>query len=168
MTIELFDLIGLDALTFLHWMLAASISLLILDFFINTEIVTWIALLLFSLYFTLLVEVKMAIPIQWCFVIFVFFLILSFVYYAFIWLKILSPAIKKFLLQKAAFEQQDRAVGDVAVFRIIDGNYFVEWDGELWGAASSSEKLSNFDDLEEIIIEKSELGKFFINKNTHK
>lgn len=165
MTIELFDFIGLDALTFLHWMFAISISLFILDFFINTEIITWISLLLFSIYFTLLIEIKMSVPIQWSFIIFVFFLILSFVYYSFIWLKILSPAIKKSLLQNAAVEQQDRAVGDVAVFRIIDGNYFIEWDGELWGAVSNSEKLSNFDDLEKIFIEKSELGKFFINKH---
>lgn len=160
---ELFQLLNIDVLTFLHWMFAISITLFILDMFIQTEFVSWLALLLFSIYFTLLLEANFDLPTQWLLLVFILFLSLAFVFYYAIWSKLVSPIIKKSLLRKATVEYADRAAGQIGIFRRIDDNSFVEWDGQLW-QASSSQHLSQFQDREEVLIGKSELGKLTINK----
>ncbi len=164
---ELFNFLNIDVLTFLHWMLAISITLFIIDIFLQTELISWGALLVFALYFTALIESKLDLPIQWLCLVFILFLSLAFVFYYTVWCKLVRPVINKSLLRKATTEYPDRAAGQKGSFRIIDGKNFVEWDGELWQAVASEDKqkLSQFHDREEVTIVKSELGKLTIKKD---
>lgn len=168
MMTDFFQFLNIDALTFLHWMLAVSISLFILDIFCQTEFISWVSLLTFALYFTLLIEHNMDLPVQWVFIVFFLFLTLAFVFYYAVWSKMINPAIKKSLLRKATVEYADRATGQTGTFRRIDEQCFVSWDGELWQAATdkAEEKLSQFEDREEVTITKSELGKLYITKHS--
>ncbi len=153
-------------LTFLHWMLAVSITLFILDIFIQTEFISWGSLLIFALYFTMLLEANFDIPTQWLLLIFIIFLAIAFVFYYAVWCKLVKPSINKSLLRKATIEYADRASGETGVFRIIDGKFFIEWDGILWQASNvdTDVPLNNYADQEEVTIVKSELGKLYINK----
>lgn len=164
---ELFNLLNIDVLTFLHWMLAISITLFIIDIFLQTELISWGALLVFAIYFTALLESKLDLPIQWLCLVFIIFLSLAFVFYYTVWCKLVRPVINKSLLRQATVEYSERASGQKGTFRIIDGKNFVEWDGVLWQASdlSADVPLHQLCDQEEVTIVKSELGKLTIKKN---
>lgn len=166
MMTDLFQLLDIDVLTFLHWMLALSLSLFILDIFIQTEFLSWLSLILFAAYFTLLIQTHWLLPIQWSFIIFFLFLVLAFVFYFLEWSRVIKPIIQKSLLKHATAEHDERAVGGTGIFRIIDGQYFVEWDGILWKAVKGENcpPLSQLCDCEKVTITKSEAGTLSIEK----
>ncbi|MFI3290553.1 MAG: hypothetical protein R3Y46_01590 [Opitutales bacterium] len=160
---ELFNLIGISPFTVLHWIFAISLTLFILDIFFQTEVISWGALFFITVYFTSLTSSMLDIPMQWDILIFIIYLALAFTFYYTIWYSIVGSAAKKTLLRKATPEQHERVVNESGVFRIIEGQYFVEWNGELWNA-SSKEDIKNFTDKELVKIEKSEAGCLFIVK----
>lgn len=159
----IFQLIPVAPLTFLHWMLAISVTLFLLDVFIQTDIFVILSLLLFSLYATLLVDVHCSLPVQWDLLVFLIFIALAFAFYCLVWHKLLSPFLCKLFLSKASQESFETAAGQKAVFRLIEHQFFVEWNGELWPADSSC-ALSSFSDREEVVIESLDGGKLFIKK----
>lgn len=64
-------------------------------------------------------------------------------------------------MKNATPEIDERVVGQIAVFRIIDRNYFAEWNGELW-PVDSDRDLNEFNDGMKVkILEKKE-GKIII------
>ena len=64
-------------------------------------------------------------------------------------------------MKNATPEMDKGVVGQIAVFRIIDRNYFAEWNGELW-PVDSDRDLNEFNDGMKVkILEKKE-GKIII------
>ena len=64
-------------------------------------------------------------------------------------------------MKNATPEIDERVIGQIAVFRIIDRNYFAEWNGELW-PVDSDRDLNEFNDGMKVkILEKKE-GKIII------
>ena len=161
MIISLLNSLGLNPLLAIHWILAVSATLFVLDVFFQTEFLSWIALVCFAAYFSVLADYKFDLPVQWSALIFIIFLSLAlFLHYA-CWRKFLSPAVLRLFMKNAAPEIDERAVGEFATFRVIGGNRFAEWNGELWGVDSSRD-LGEFSDGEKVKILKKQDGKIII------
>ncbi len=64
-------------------------------------------------------------------------------------------------MKNATPEIDERVVGQIAVFRIIDRNYFAEWNGELWPVDSDRDLNEFTDGMKVKILEKKE-GKIII------
>lgn len=62
---------------FLHYWIAVSLTLIILDFFINTEILSWVAMILFAVWATAWVEPSAA----WSILVFILFLAIAIAFY---------------------------------------------------------------------------------------
>ncbi len=161
MSNDLFQFLNISPLTALHWMLAVAISLFILDIFLQSDFVSWLALILFSAYFSLYLDVSMSFPLQWLLLLFIVTLGLLFVFYYTVWAKLVSPIVKKLLLRNATAELHDRAAGQLATFRQIEGNDFVDWNGELW-AANVNLSSARPQDGDQIRIIRSESGKMIV------
>ena len=84
--------------TFLHWMLAISLTLLILDiFFFNTDFLTLIAIGLFAAWGTMLVSP----PAQWSLLTFLVFVILWAGLYYGLWRRVISPLVNGYVHKHA-------------------------------------------------------------------
>lgn len=64
-------------------------------------------------------------------------------------------------MKNATPEIDERVVGQIAVFRIIDRNYFAEWNGEVWPVDSDRDLNEFTDGMKVKILEKKE-GKIII------
>lgn len=161
MVITLLDSLGFCPFVVAHWIIALSITLLVLDIFFQTEFISWIAIICFSSYLSILSDHRFNVPFQWSVLIFIIFLSINFFLYYACWRKFLNPLIASIFMKNATPEIDERVVGQIAVFRIIDRNYFAEWNGELW-AVDSARDLNEFTDGMKVkILEKKE-GKIII------
>lgn len=104
---------GVDNGTFLHCMLAAGLTLLVLDVFICTEFLSWLALALFAAWGTWL----LALPLQWSALVFICFLALGFAFYYLLWVRAVRPFVMGVILRKAPDEYDARLVGQAGVIR---------------------------------------------------
>ena len=84
------DFFGVSNGTFLHWMLAISLTLLVLDVFCNTEFLSWISMLVFSLWGTMQFE----LPVQWSVLVYIVILIICAVFYYTLWARIAATALR--------------------------------------------------------------------------
>ncbi|MBR7105997.1 MAG: hypothetical protein IKC88_03315, partial [Opitutales bacterium] len=75
MIFYILEFFGVGTLTFLHWLLAFSIGFLLFDIFFQSEIFSYLGILLFASYFTGLSE--LFLPIQWSFVSFILFFLIA-------------------------------------------------------------------------------------------
>ncbi len=161
MSSELFHYLSISPLTALHWMLAVAITLFIIDIFLQSDVVSWLSLFLFAAYFSLYLDVSIGFPLQWLLLLFVVILSVLFVVYYTLWYKLVAPLIKRAFLRNAVVEVSDRAAGETAIYRLIEGNEFVNWNGELWSAAFAN-TLQQAQDGEKVRIIRSESGKMLI------
>ncbi len=162
MPLELISSLQIDPMSVLHWMLAISITLLVLDLFIQTEFISWVSLLIFAGYISLLCDTHLDLPIQWTVLVFIAGLALSIALYYALWSK-LQLLIKKTLLRKATPEYLNRAAGEIAIYRLMEGASFVEWNGELW-SAQAEKSNDEFSEREQVKISRQVSGKLFIRK----
>ena len=132
MVFYVLNLFGVGTFTFLHWLLAISIGILLLDAFFQSEIFSYIGVFLFASYFNGLFE--LILPIQWSIVSFVLFFLVALTLYYTLWKRFVCPFIYGLFLHGATREPIETARGQIAVFRNIDDSQFVEWNGELWNA----------------------------------
>ena len=107
MGILLADFFGISNGTFLHWMLAISLTLLVLDIFCNTELISWLSMLTFALWSTM----QFNLAVQWMVLVYILVLIASAVFYYTIWTHCVRRLIMEGLLKNAPREAQDNLVG---------------------------------------------------------
>lgn len=166
MIYSFFELLGVTPGVFLNWMVAIAITLFILDIFFCTELLSWLALFTFAIYFTAFFESKISIPVQWNVLLFILFLALSLVFYYAVWRALIHPLIARLLFnRKESQESIMKVSGQIGKFRLINGNPFVEWNGEIWGV-HPDENTAAFQDAERVKILKEEDGLFTITKLT--
>ncbi|MBO5683477.1 MAG: hypothetical protein J6R92_00885 [Akkermansia sp.] len=109
MTTALFlaDFFGVSNGTFLHWMLAISLTLLVLDVFCNTEVLSWISMLVFALWATMQFE----LPVQWMVLVYVLVLIVCAVFYYTLWTHCVRRLVMEGVMRNAPREAQESLVG---------------------------------------------------------
>lgn len=152
---------GVNSFTFMHWILAVSITLLFLDaIFSQTEILSIIAIALFVDY--LMGFLGNLIPVQWFVVLYVLLMMLALYLYATLWRKFVLSFFKKTLLRNASDESYEVMIGQKGVFRKIEGSEFVSWNGELWQIESPSSHA--FQDGDAVFITGNKSGKLTIKK----
>lgn len=96
--------------TFLHIMLAVGITLLVLDVFVNTEFLSWVALVIFAGWGTWLVGA----PWQWSVLVFIGFLSLACVLYYVLWVQCVRRVIMGWMLRNAPRESTEQISGQSA------------------------------------------------------
>ena len=101
------DFFGVSNGVFLHWMLAISLTLLVLDVFCNTEVLSWISLLVFALWGTM----QFDLPVQWMVLVFILILILCAVLYYTIWTHGVRRLVMDVIMRKAPKEAQESLAG---------------------------------------------------------
>ena len=97
------DFFGISNGTFLHWMLAISLTLLVLDVFCNTEVLSWISMLVFSLWATM----QFDLPVQWMVLVYVLVLILCAVLYYTLWTHCVRRLVMDGVMRNAPREAQE-------------------------------------------------------------
>ena len=157
------EYLGVSPFVFLHWMLAVAVTIFLVDIYIQTEILSIGALLIFVSYISSLFDAYLGIPIQWSIVVFFLCTCLVFSFYYVVWKKAVGPILSKIYFREKSKEAIETVTGKSAIFRLIDGNPFIEWNGELWSAESSA-GINSFSDKEKVEILKQESGKFLIGK----
>lgn len=109
------------------WVLAIALTVIVLDVFFETEILSIAALIGISIYFALLFDVS----VKWQVLIaLVCWLAVTGLFYA-VWKRLIAPLIRR-CLPSGADEAIHSAVGAVGEFRLIGGKTFVQWNGDLW------------------------------------
>lgn len=109
MTTALFlaDFFGVSNGTFLHWMLAVSLTLLVLDVFCNTEFLSWISMLVFALWGTM----QFDLPVQWMVLVYIVILIICAVFYYTLWTHCVRRLVMDIILRRAPKEAQENLAG---------------------------------------------------------
>ena len=158
MTYILLQFFGVNTLTALHWFLAIAITLLIIDSFTNTVLPSTLAILLFADYCNTLF--CHFIPIQWYYASYFVFLAISYALYYFIWKSVVMKFAQKTFMRNAVNENFQPTEGETGKFRVIEGEEFVYWNGELWQISSPTEK--HFNDGDKVVIVKNTNGKLTI------
>lgn len=102
---------GISSGYFLHCLLAAGLTLLVLDVFFCTELLSWLALALFALWGAW----QMALPLQWSVLVFIIFLGIGFAAYFLLWVRIVRPLVMGVLLRKAPAEFDSLLAGKPGV-----------------------------------------------------
>lgn len=107
MTPFLADFFSLSNGEFLHWMLAVALTLLVLDVFINTELMSWAALVIFAAWGTW----EIGLPLQWSLLVFLGFLTLGFALYFSLWDRCVRPLFMHALNHRAPKESVAADIG---------------------------------------------------------
>lgn len=139
----------------LAWVFAISLFVILIDIFFDTKILTVIALLAVSVYFSLLLDIS----IKWRISISILCWLGTTVSYYLIADRFLVPAVRA-LFTKGISESE--ATGQDGTYRVIEGKRFVYWNGDLWDINPHNEE--NFRDGQSVSITSSENGKFTIKK----
>lgn len=119
--------LGIDHGTFLHIMLAVAITLLVLDIFICTELLSWGALLLFAAWGTWLVGA----PWQWSVLVFIGFLALVCVLYYTLWVQCVRRVVMDLILRRAPMESTEQAAGKTAPVLGEGDNLCIRWEDHI-------------------------------------
>ena len=93
--------------TFLHWMLAIAITLIILDVFLCTEWLSYLSLFTFAAWGAW----RLDLPTQWTILIFLVFFSIGVVFYFVCWRSFIRNTISKTFLKNASEEQINSMVG---------------------------------------------------------
>lgn len=93
--------------TFLHWMLAIAITLIILDVFLCTEWLSYLSLFIFAAWGAW----RLDLPTQWSVLVFLIFLGIGIAFYFACWRGFIRNTIAKTLLKNASEEQINSMVG---------------------------------------------------------
>lgn len=101
------DFFGVSNGTFLHWMLAISLTLLVLDIFCSTEVLSWISMLVFALWGTM----QFDLPVQWSVLVFILILIICAVLYYTLWTHCVRRLVMDGIMRRAPKESQEKLSG---------------------------------------------------------
>ena len=139
------------------WVIAISLTVIVLDIFFNTEILSCLAILAVSVYLAALCDVSLKWQIM---IILVCWLVTSLFYFG-IARKLMIPLVQKIIPQGRG-ESIHEAVNSIAEYRLIDNKSFVCWNGDLWPL--SNEDTSHFNDHDKVRVEAVEHGIFTIKQ----
>ena len=95
--------------TFLHWMLAIAITLIILDVFFCTEWLSFLSLITFAAWGAW----RLDLPTQWSGLVFLVFLGIGITFYYACWRGFIRNTVSKTFLKNASEEQINSMVGRV-------------------------------------------------------
>lgn len=101
------DFFSLSNGEFLHWMLAVALTLLVLDVFVNTELLSWTSLVIFAAWGTW----EIGLPLQWSLLVFLGFLTLGFALYFTLWNRGVRPLFMVWLNRNAPKESVSADIG---------------------------------------------------------
>jgi len=146
------------------WVVAIGLTIVIIDVFFETEILSVSALLGISIYFSLVFDVDM----KWRVLIAILcWLAVTALFYA-VFKRFVSPLIRRGFT-RGMNEAIHSAVGSVGEFRLIDGKAFVYWNGDLWpvdldgdGANSADSDDGRYKDRDKVTIQTADKGIFTI------
>lgn len=123
---------------FLHYWVAISLTLIVLDFFLDTEILSWIALGVFAAWATAFVDPSPA----WATLVFINFYVLAGLFYIFVF-KTITNFIVNFATRNAPPELNDTLKGKTGVIGGEEFNMGVSIDGVIYPVAEECrEKLT--------------------------
>ncbi|MBR2313903.1 MAG: hypothetical protein IKA55_03505 [Akkermansia sp.] len=137
---------GISNGVFLHWMLAVSLTLLVLDVFCNTELLSWISMLVFALWGTM----QFDLPVQWMVLVFVLILILCAVLYYTIWTHCVRRLVMDVIMRRAPREAQDSLSGTAGRIVGEGDSLSVKYGDQFLPLAEDSRR--NFSAGDEVII----------------
>lgn len=123
----------LNSGTFLHWMLAVGITLLVLDVFFSTELLSWLALVIFAAWGTWLV----GLPLQWSVLVFCAFLALAAGLYFAMWNQLVRPFVMRVMLRHSPRESIETLSGRHGCIIGSDGHLCVRIDDQIFPLAES-------------------------------
>ena len=119
--------LGIEHGTFLHIMLAVAITLLVLDIFVCTELLSWVSLLLFAAWGTWLVGA----PWQWSVLVFIGFLALVCVLYYTLWVQCVRRVVMGLVLRNAPRESTEQVAGKTATVLGEGENLCIRWEDHI-------------------------------------
>ena len=134
--------------------IALIVTILVADIFFSIEEIAVVGLLLVSIYLTLLIDIAW----QWQILVLILIWLLTTGIFYFGWRAIASPLSK--LIASKEKETIEKALGDHCKFRVINGQHFAYWNGDLWPAQVEPGHV--LEDGQEALIKKNESGKFHI------
>jgi membrane protein implicated in regulation of membrane protease activity len=137
----------------LTWVAAISLFTILVDVFFDTKILTVMALLAVSIYFSLLFDISL----KWRISILILCWLGTTASYYLIADRFLVPSVKA-LFTKGLNEAS--ASGEEGVYRIIEGKRFIYWNGDLWHV--SDHDKDDFSEGQTVYITSSENGKLTI------
>ncbi|MCH2204337.1 MAG: hypothetical protein MK132_00480 [Lentisphaerales bacterium] len=143
------------------WIFAISFTVILLDIFFNTEVLSALALLTVSVYLAALCDVSLKWQVL---IVLISWLISSLLFFGIV-RKLMIPLIQK-LIPRGRDETIHEAVDAMAEFRLIDDKPFVSWNGDLWPL--KNDDTTEFNDHEKVRIEAVENGIFTIEKGGNK
>lgn len=130
---------------FLHYWLAISLTLIVLDFFINTEFLSWIATLIFATWATAWCNP----PGVWSVLVFLVFLAVAIAFYIFI-IKKLTMMLAKAATKGSPAEINDTLVGQRGEICGSEENLSIKVDGVIYPVAPSCQALATAGDIVEV------------------
>lgn len=127
--------------TFLHWMLASALTVLVLDVIFAASgddgtgtVLYCIVLEVFSGWGVW----RMDMPIQWSVLVFLLFSVLGLAFYFVIWKKIIFNLVTKHIMKNAPNEQIHQMVGKKATVCGEGENMYLKWQDELYPIADEN------------------------------
>ena len=139
-----------------EWVLAVALTVLFLDVFFSTDILSIVALLGISVYGSLLLNISG----KWTVLVALFSYVTSIALFYTLWKRIVIKIILR-LFGTGIGETIHSAQGQTAQFREIEGKHFVSWNGDLWPV--DFDRKSHFTDRQLVLIQKFEAGAFTIS-----
>lgn len=151
----------------LLWVLAIGLTIVVIDVFFETEILSVGALLGISIYVSLLFDVD----VKWRVLIALLcWLVVTALFYT-VWKRLVLPLIQRGF-SKGMAEAIHSAVGATGEFRLIDGKAFVYWNGDLWpvdldedGGDTADADDGRFKDRDKVTIKTADNGIFTIEES---
>ena len=152
----------------LLWVLAIGLTIIVVDVFFETEILSIGALLGISIYVSLLFDVD----IKWRVLIAIGCWLLVTALFYLVWKRFVAPLIRRGF-SSGMNESIHSAVGSTGEFRLIDGKAFVYWNGDLWpvdlnedGGDAADVDDGRFNDRDKVTIKTASNGIFTIEKRS--
>ena len=138
------------------WVLAISLSVILLDIFFNTEVLSAIALLAVSFYLAAMIDVDL----KWQIIITLACWLVTCLLFFGLARKLMLPLVKK-IIPEGEKESIHKAIGSTAEFRLIDDKSLVYWNSDLWPVEDDE---NSFKDHEKVMIKSVKNGIFTITK----
>lgn len=139
------------------WVIAVAITIIFVDVFFSTEILSATAILGVAIYFTLFFEISW----QWRVLLALICWLASMALFYTLWKVVIAPVVLK-VFSSGIKESIHLANGDTGEFRSIDGKMFVLWNAELWPVETNPTAVMS--DHDKVLIEKVEKGVFTISQ----
>lgn len=135
---------------------------MVVDIFICVLYPAYACLLYFSLYLTVKFKENSFIDAPWIYLITVILFALMLVSYTYLW-KYLNLILNKTFLKKSNAVSADQTVGSNGTFRVINGDYFCNYNSDLYAIEKDSFNPSDYSDGDSITITSLNNGKVNIN-----